>query len=80
MRRLLTECYRERLAGVLALPIGACRIGHLRLSFSVKAFVGHMRVSFPVRSALRLIPAGDLPSTRAIHPEQPIRAGCPCEY
>jgi hypothetical protein len=31
--------------GVLALPIGACRIGHLRFSFSVKAFVGHMRVS-----------------------------------
>jgi hypothetical protein len=30
---------------VLALPIGACRIGHLRFSLSVKAFAGHMRVS-----------------------------------
>src|SRR5438045_1653836 len=28
--------------GVLALPMGACRIGHLRFSLSVKAFVGHM--------------------------------------
>src|SRR5215831_4847200 len=35
--------------GVLALPIGACRIGHLRLRRSVKAFVGHMRVSSSVR-------------------------------
>src|SRR5215471_12404604 len=31
--------------GVLALPIGACRIGHLRFNLSVKAFAGHIRVS-----------------------------------
>ena len=31
--------------GVLALPIGACRIGHLRFSLSVNAFAGHMRLS-----------------------------------
>src|SRR5436190_2405380 len=29
-------------AGVLALPIGACRIGHLRFSLSVRALEGHM--------------------------------------
>src|ERR1051326_5414534 len=29
-------------AGVLALPIGACRIGHLRFNRSVSAFEGHM--------------------------------------
>jgi hypothetical protein len=32
-------------AGVLALPIGACRIGHLRPSLSVKGFVDHMHES-----------------------------------
>jgi hypothetical protein len=32
-------------AGVLALPIGACRIGHLRFSLSVKAFADHMCAS-----------------------------------
>jgi hypothetical protein len=31
--------------GVLALPIGACRIGHLRCSLSVKAFADHMPAS-----------------------------------
>jgi hypothetical protein len=35
-------------AGVLALPIGACRIGHLRFSFSVRVFTDHMRISSPV--------------------------------
>src|SRR5437763_6078377 len=29
-------------AGVLALPIGACRIGHLRFSRSVSEFDGHI--------------------------------------
>src|ERR1051326_6174201 len=29
-------------AGVLALPIGACRIGHLRFNRSVSAFQGHI--------------------------------------
>jgi hypothetical protein len=39
--------------GVLALPIGACRMGHLRFSLSVKAFAGHMRVSSrPLAGAL----------------------------
>src|SRR5215472_8272721 len=36
-------------AGVLALPIGACRMGHFRLRLAVKAFVGHICVSFPIR-------------------------------
>src|SRR5215471_9216837 len=36
-------------AGVLALPIGACRMGHLRLRLSVRVFVGHMRASSSVR-------------------------------
>ena len=34
-------------AGVLALPIGACRIGHLRFSRSVTAFFGHIGVILP---------------------------------
>src|ERR1043166_2034021 len=36
---LLTAAAR---AGVLSPPIGACRIGHLRLSRSVNAFLDHM--------------------------------------
>jgi hypothetical protein len=28
--------------GVLALPIGACNIGHFKFSRSVSAFAGHM--------------------------------------
>src|ERR1700726_239361 len=31
-------------AGVLSLPLGACRIGHLRFSLSVNAFADHIRV------------------------------------
>src|ERR1700704_3749456 len=36
---LLTAAAR---AGVLSQPIGACRMGHLRLSLSVNAFLDHM--------------------------------------
>jgi hypothetical protein len=38
-------------AGVLSQPMGACRIGHLRVSRSVKAFRCHI-IFFPMTSAL----------------------------
>jgi len=31
-----------RVCGVLSHPIGACRMGHLRLSLSVNAFLDHI--------------------------------------
>src|SRR6516165_10296237 len=59
-------------AGVLALPIGACRIGHLRFSLSVKVLIGHLRVYSQSFASIRILPKQRMQQRRV-----PKEAGSP---
>ena len=52
-------------AGVLALPIGACRIGHLRFSLSVKVLIDHIRVYSQSFASIRIPPKQHVQQRRA---------------
>src|SRR5438270_13845088 len=61
---LLTAAAR---AGVLSQPIGAWRMGHLRLSLSVKAFLDHMDSPPDINRALvREVPVAGPPTQHPI--------------